>query len=697
MSLVVALAGNPNCGKSTLFNRWTGLRQRVGNYAGVTVERRSGTVPAGDDAWTLLDLPGSYSLVARSPDEHVAVDVLRGVHEAAPDIVVLVLDATNLPRHLYFALSVLELGRPTVVALNMIDACERQGVAIDAAALGQQLGVPVVPIVARTGRGLDELTAAVREAARPGQRLGFERLSPELQSVLSALEQAVAAEDQRTDQEHCGAYLLGALGMGPEAWDTALADFGPASQAALRGLATTLGPSATGHAQKLVVERHALAQEIARTAYGASRFDAASASDRIDRIVLHPVWGTLFFVSVLLLIFQTLFAWAAPWMDAIEDVVAAVQGWVAAVIPEGAFRDLCVDGVVGGVGNVLVFLPQIAALFFFIAILEDSGYLARAAFLADRWMARAGLHGRAFIPLVSGFACAVPAIMAARSIENRRDRLLTIMVTPLISCSARLPVYALMIATLFSDPNAGGFLSQGALILLSLYLLSVLATLIVAFVLKRTVLRGATPPLTLELPPYRVPAWRGVVRRVYERCAVFVRDAGSVILACSIVLWALLYFPRVDSAAAADQAAPSALSSSYAGRIGRAIEPAIEPLGFDWKIGVGLIASFAAREVFVSTMGLVYGIEDGDEESLPLRAAMRSATHASGAPVYTPRVGLSLMIFFVFACQCMSTVAVVRRETDSWRWPIFMVGYMTVLAWVASFVTYRAAGWLGMA
>jgi ferrous iron transport protein B len=419
-------------------------------------------------------------------------------------------------------------------------------------------------------------------------------------------------------------------------------------------------------------------------------------------------------------------------MDLIEGGMGIVQGALRSILPEGALADLAADGIVGGVGNVLVFIPQIAILFLFIAILEDSGYLARAAFISDRLMARIGLHGRAFVPLLSGFACAVPAIMATRTIESRRDRLVTIMVAPLVSCSARLPVYALIIAALFaSDRTVLGVFSLGGILLLAMYLLSVAMTVLAAFVLKRTVLKSPTPPLVLELPPYRMPDARSVLRRAYDRCKVFVRDAGTVILACSIVLWALLYFPRdvktsfdpnwekkliTDSFNASfgggRRAEPKhvqemverrnrafenidkryeaeRLQLSFAGRIGHAIEPVIRPLGFDWKIGIGLLASFAAREVFVSTMGLVYGVGEADEESSSLREAIRAQKG------YTPLVGLSLMVFFLLACQCMSTVAVVRRETNSWRWPLFMFGYMTVLAYLGSLLVYQGGRLLG--
>jgi len=448
--------------------------------------------------------------------------------------------------------------------------------------------------------------------------------------------------------------------------------------------------------QRLIEARQAQATAIAKAVWKPGGLDdASSTSDTLDRWLLDPWVGTAIFAVVMFALFQSLFAWADPLITAIEEAVAALQNLAGSTLPEGALADLLVDGIVGGVGNVVVFVPQIGLLFLFLAVLEDSGYLARAAYLADRFMARVGLHGKAFVPLLSGFACAVPAIMAARGIESRKDRLVTMLVTPLMSCSARLPVYALLIGALFAGQTVGP-LSMGGLLLFGLYLLSVATAVAVAFVLKQTILSSPTPALVLELPSYRWPRPQDVARRVGERCWVFIRDAGSIILAISIVMWALLYFPRATPEQLA--ASPTAqVDRSIAGTIGQAIEPAIEPLGYDWKVGVGLLASFAAREVFVSTMALVYGVDD-EEDAEPLRRKMAQIPGPDGqGRLYTPRMGLSLMIFFLYAPQCMSTFAVLRRETGGWKWPVFAVGYMTALAWVASFVVYQVGGWLGFA
>jgi ferrous iron transport protein B len=735
---VVALAGNPNCGKTTLFNRLTGLRQRVGNYPGVTVERRAGRAsPGGRDA-EVIDLPGTYSLISRSRDEAIAFEVLTGRGaDAAPDLAVLVLDASNLDRNLYLALSVLELGRPALVALNMMDLARDAGLEVDPAALAEALGVPVVPIVARTGEGLDALEAAIatRLAEPPAPAARAWRLDAADEASIGRVRDALPA-GPGADGE--AVWLLSSLAATPAGGGgDAPADHLAGLDAARRAARAELDRAKEGLGARVIEARYAVATAHAE-ASTRRREAAPSPTDRLDAVLLHPVLGLAVMLAVMAALFQSLFSWAEPLMGLIEGAVAAAQGALRAALPGGALADLLVDGVIGGVGNVIVFVPQIAILFAFLAVLEDSGYLARAAFLSDRLMARIGLHGRAFVPLISGFACAIPAVMATRAIESTRDRLVTLLVAPLVSCSARLPIYTLIIATLFAaDEQVLGVFSKGGLLMLAMYALSVGATIGVAFVLKRTILRSPTPPLVLELPPYRWPEAGSVGRRVLERCGVFVRDAGTTILVCSMVLWALLYFPRevplsfdpVRERASIEQAFAASmvkqrdpgtaakleerragaleridarvsaerLAGSFAGRIGRAIEPLVAPLGFDWKIGIGLLGSFAAREVFVSTLGLVYGVGDGaDEASEPLRERLRAERDpATGRPVYTPLVGLSLMVFFVLAAQCMSTVGVVRRETGGWRWPAFMVGYMTALAWLGAFAVRQGGRLLG--
>lgn len=705
MTSVVALAGNPNSGKTTVFNRLTGLNQRVGNYPGITVERRAGVMHLSDRPAQLIDLPGTYSLISRSRDEAVAFEVLTGrANEKRPELVVIVLDASNLDRNLYLALSILELGIPAVIALNMIDAATELGLVPDPKALSAQLNVPVVPVIAKDGTGIDELKAAIDRALKnpPSAPQAPRRwkMSDTEEAAIARVRGAVHDRSNgvplSTDGE--AVWLLTTLAVADrtppeEAQDDPLARERQELGNALALARESLAEAGHDFPARVIESRYKVATAIAEASLSTKTKPQRTLTDRLDAALLHPAFGAVIFIGVMALLFQSIFAWAEPMMQLIETFVGVLKDGARAILPAGVLADLLAEGVIGGAGNVIVFVPQIAILFAFIAILEDSGYLARAAFITDRMMARIGLHGRAFVPLLSGFACAIPAIMATRTIESKKDRLVTILVTPLMSCSARLPVYGLIISSLFSaHDDVLGFLSVGGLLMLAMYALSVSMTVFAAFVLKRTLLKSPTPPFVLELPPYRMPVWTSVLRRVWERCFVFVRDAGTIILACSIVLWALLYFPRAPE----ELPQSEAIAQSYAGRIGHAIEPAIAPLGFDWKIGIGLVSSFAARETLVSTLGLIYGVgADADEESVPLREALRRETYASGARVYTPLVGLALMVFFVLACQCMSTLAIVRRETASWRWPLFMFGYMTVLAWIAAFIVYQGGRLLG--
>ncbi len=661
-STVVALAGNPNCGKTTLFNQLTGLRRRVGNYPGITVERTVGTTHLGDLAVSVVDLPGTYSLVARSPDEAVAFEVITGSSaDLVPELTVIVIDAARLERNLYLALQILALGRPTLIALNMVDEARDRGTNIDAAALSDRLGVPVVEVVATTGEGLVALREAIADAIK-----------------LPRIPKPVPLDVPEVDEigePGTARWIVAtvAAGGGHAIRDPKLASVIAKAQRLLED---------DFDADGLIAAHYRAAKAIADDVTVSSPPPKRDLTERIDAVALHAVAGPLLFIAIMALIFESIFAWAEPLMDLIEATFGGLGGLAESTLPAGALRDLLVDGVITGVGSVLVFIPQIAILFAALAVLEDSGYLARAAYLMDRVMAGAGLHGRAFVPLLSGFACAIPAIMSARTIENDKDRLVTILVLPLVSCSARLPVYALIISALFAE--------HGGLLLLAMYLGSIGVTIAAAAVLKRTLLKSPKPALVLELPPYRVPHWRSVVVRSYQRSKIFVRDAGTVILACSIVLWALLSYPQLDlpEGAAPEAAHAQQLESSYGGQLGKLIEPVIEPLGYDWQIGVGLIGSFAAREVLVATLGMVLGAgADADEESATLKATIRER--------YSPLVGLSLMVFFLFAAQCMSTLAIVRRETGGWKWPIFMYGYMTALAWFGAFAVYQGGLLLG--
>jgi ferrous iron transport protein B len=693
--LRVALVGNPNTGKSTLFNVLTGLRQRVGNFAGVTVERVEGSYrdEAGRSV-TVLDLPGTYSLDPHTPDEAIALDVLAGRSDSpVPDVLVIVADALHLERNLYLVSQLVELGLPTVVALNQVDAANKRGVQVDIVELIHELGVTVVPTVATKGEGIDRLRRAIsraHELPRPERRFDVPTV---VRDALAPIEAALVAEGVSPH----------AAGLEALLHITAPAhDHGPAVHDAVASARTTLLDAGLNPESLEAELRYGWITGVVHRAVQDPDSRERTTSDRVDRVLLHKVWGMLIFLMLMGLVFQSVFSWAAPLQDAIESLLTTVGSQVGALIPEGDLRSLIVDGVIAGVGGVLVFLPQIAILFLFIGILEDSGYMARAAFIMDRYMRKVGLHGRSFIPLVSGYACAVPAIMATRTIERPRDRLATIMVVPLMSCSARLPVYTLLIGAFVPALHVAGIIDLQGLVLLAMYLLGTLAALAVAFVFRRTLLRGQTQPLILELPPYRIPSVRALGTTVFHRSSLFVRRAGTVILALSVVLWALATYPKTAAPAGmADEAAQELqLANSFLGRAGHVIEPVMRPLGFDWKISVSIVSSFAAREVFVSSMGTIYGV-GGSEDGAGLPEKLKAERDpVTGAPVYTVVTALALMVFYVFALMCMSTVAVTVREAGGgatgWRWAGVQFGYMFVLAYAAAWlvrVAATAAGW----
>jgi ferrous iron transport protein B len=667
--IVIALAGNPNAGKTTLFNALTGLRQKVANYPGVTVERKEGLWRLGKIEKTvrLIDLPGLYSLDAVSPDEQIAQKVLKGelADLPKPDLVVVTVDATNLERNLYLVTQLLEFQIPLVAALTMFDLAEKQGLEVDVGKLSALLKIPVVPVVASQKQGLEELAA-------------------EVVKVLKRKEL-------------------------PESHWLSKNDFAQSSAE----IHLSLSDDETANRQ--IFARYKFISEVYQETVKHKKTHERTISDKIDNILTHKFFGLIILAAVLLLVFQAIFSWAELPMNLLESGFGALSEFVKTQLPEGVVADLIADGIIAGVGGVLVFLPQILLLFLFISILEDTGYMARAAFLLDKLMSKVGLHGKAFLPLMSSFACAIPGIMATRTIENPRDRLATIMIAPFMSCSARLPVYALMIATFFAGQTVWGFLSLGAVLMLAMYSLGILAAILVAFVLKRTLLKSPPPPFVMELPPYRLPHLRNIFQNMFMRAWQFVKRAGTVILTISIILWALTYFPRTGQTyvhlvgkggnlpgaveiqeANEDFRNAEQIKNSFAGKLGHFIEPVIAPLGFDWKIGIALIASFAAREVLVSTLSIIYNAgKDANEESETLISAIREAKRDDGSPVWTPLTGLTLMVFFVLAMQCMSTLAVVRRETNSWKWAVVMVAYMTTLAYLAAFLTYQTGKLLG--
>ena len=749
----VALAGNPNVGKTTLFNRLTGRNQRVANFPGVTVERVSGTLTSAPDI-EIIDLPGTYSLTPRSVDERIAYDMLTGRMERKPDLVVCVVDAANLERNLYLVSQIMDLQLPVIVALNMVDVAARNGLEVDAAELSHALGIPVVPIVATQGQGLGELKAQLHHVPPVPEGQQWELMDAVAKTV-PELSAALAAEVPNLPREHVFMEVLNALAQDEvlTVWRTEAPKFVEQVESARQHF--TERNVAFRHAE--VAGRYAwlgaIVKQVTTRITGSS-----SISDRIDAVATHRVAGPVLFLLLLLLIFQAIFTWATPAMDLVEAAVGWLSAAAQSVLPSHALTDLLTDGIIAGVGNVVVFLPQILLLFFFLGLMEDTGYMARSAFIMDRIMKRVGLSGGSVLPLLSSFACAIPGIMAARTLDNERDRLITIMVAPLMSCSARLPVYTLFIAAFIPQQLLFGVVGLQGLTMFSMYLMGIGMAFVAAAILKRYVIKGSKSYFVMELPPYRRPRFRQVLQRMIMRSGIFARRAGKIIFGLSIVLWFMASFPRgqADEFAASIEAEAglerdallqqaellsnlhvdeqgdltvspdhpdlvmassletqaealyaSALDSmqqviqfqqirnSLIGRFGRVLEPVMQPLGFDWKISAGLITAFAAREVIVSTLGIIYSVGDG-EDTVALRDALKADRYPDGRPVFTPLVAMSLLVFFVFALQCMSTLAIARRETGTWRWPVVMWLYMTALAYIASLVVFQGGRLLGL-
>lgn len=733
--VTVALLGNPNTGKSTLFTALVGVRQRTGNFPGVTVESKIGRTQLGGQACDLIDLPGTYSLVPHSPDEMLAVDVLLGRRDdlARVGAVLCIVDASNLARNLYLVSQILELGLPTVIALNMTDLAERKGLQLDASRLQQNLGVPVVAVQANRQVGLGELRAALAQAIEQPESV---RRSP--------LPDAVQQEVNRIQAGCNGAagsplprYLVERLLLDTGYLEAAHLDeldsqFWQAVHAARERL--TAGGQSLAALE--TIARYQWVGQVMEGAVEQRTLAAVDWTDRLDHVLTHRFWGTLVFALLMLLVFQSIFSWAGWFMQAINGGFERLGTLVANWVPPGALQSLLIDGVIGGVGGMLSFLPQIFILFLFIAVLEDCGYMARAAYLMDKLMSRIGLSGKSFIPLLSSFACAIPGMMATRVIENRRDRLVTILIAPLMTCSARLPVYTLLIGAFIPQRAIlGGLVGLPAAVLLGLYLLGLLAAVGVAVVLRKTILPGETPPFVMELPSYKIPEFRVVLQRMLESGWEFLYRAGTLILAVTVVVWAAAYYPRDteqvespfcqpraalqerlerfhqgDAAVAAaeiaavqaelrridNQIAGAHMRHSYLGRLGRWIEPLVKPLGWDWKIGCAVIASFPAREVVVGTLGVIYNLGDDSQGSLSLQDGLQQATwDGSQRPVFNIPVALSIMVFFALCAQCVSTLVVMRRETNSWRWPALAFGYMTAMAYLGALVTYQIGSRLG--
>lgn len=618
---LVALVGNPNAGKSALFNALTGARQKVGNYPGVTVERKSGVFMLDDGRPVeLVDLPGTYSLEPNSPDERVTCDILLGNQqvERAPDAIVIVLDASNLDNHLRFALQLADLGLPAIIALNMMDMAERDGLDIDIEALSKAIGIKVIPTVAVRRRGLD---------------------------------------DVRTELGH----LIGVAG---------------------KSHATAAKSAASISADFQIYQRQGrdLARQVTRDSGDGSHW-----ARRVDAIALHPIIGPAFLAALMFIIFQGVFAWSEAPIGWIEEGIAGLQGLVSAYVPEGFIRSLLTEGIIGGVGSVVVFLPQILILFFFVLLLEYSGYMVRAAFLMDRMMAGVGLSGRAFIPLLSSFACAVPGIMATRTIEDPKDRLTTILIAPLMTCSARLPVYTLIIGAFIPERSVGMGVGLQGLVLFCLYIGGIVGAMVVAYILRQTVTKGSTNGFMMELPSYQLPSWKDVVLGLWTRAVIFLKRAGTIIMFSTIILWVLLSFPKplADSQV-------SAVDYSIAGRIAGVIQPIVEPIGFNRDIALALVPAMAAREVAVSALATAYAIDAADENQMDIKLSDRLKGQ------WSLPTALAFLVWFIFAPQCISTIAIVKRETNGWKWTLFMVGYLFVLAYLAAGVTYWVAKSFGL-
>ena len=688
---VYAMVGNPNCGKTTLFNALTGLRQKVGNYPGVTVEKKIGEAFSQHGRLLkIIDLPGAYSLAARSPDEAVTRDVLLGRRSDTPqpDRIICVLDAANLERNLYLVHQILDLGRPVIVVLNMMDLAKRAGIEVHAANLEEQLGVPVIPCEAVNGRGIVELRIAMSRADLALAKHRWEvpaLIAPAVAELQAAL---IDADGRAPLVARAEALLL-------------LTDFDTVRVAGSTPLSARTSSilevwrqrwagQGTDWSGTLIKSRYEAINQLCRDVLRRTRESGPSVSDRVDVVLVHSLWGWVFFAAIMVVLFFSIFTLAEYPMNWIDEHVAALGAGVKGAMAPGDLRDLLSDGIIGGVGGIVVFLPQILILFFFIGLLESTGYMARAAFLMDGPMSKVGLHGKSFIPLLGSYACAIPGIMATRTIEDAKDRLVTILVAPLMSCSARLPVYLLMIATLL--PGGAVPAATKAGIVLGMYALGTLGAFGFAWLFKHTLLKSAPPMMILELPSYQPPRFKEVLHQMFERGWLFLKNAGTILLGISIVLWFLTTSPHHPDAAATPDAQ---IAHSFAGQAGQLLEPAIKPLGFDWRIGIGLVTSFAAREVFVSSMAVIFGVQADKDDSAPSRDALSKATWPDGARLFTPLVCLVLMIYYVFAMQCMSTVAVVKRETNSWRWPLFQIAYMTGTAWLVCFVVYQTGRALG--
>ncbi|GAA4450269.1 ferrous iron transport protein B [Rurimicrobium arvi] len=699
-SYSIALVGNPNCGKTSLFNALTGLNQRVGNFAGVTVDKKTGRtqLPSGEEV-QIIDLPGTYSLYPKSNDEQVVFDVLLDcANPDRPDMAVVIADAAALKRNLLLCTQIMDLGIPVVLGLTMIDIAANKGITIDVPELQRQLGIPVIALNPRKNKGIGQLKKAL-EDVHSGKY-------PSLRKDFIDIEQLCGSWIITASEIAGCATLYGAMQICCQLPEVSFLNAAQRIQ-----LAALMGESkfhkSRIQAEEVLLRYRNISEILKKSLHEDTPRQKSLRSERIDRILLHPLWGNLVLLTVLFLLFQSIFSLSAYPMDWVEGAFGHLGGWLSDILPQGLLSDLLINGVLAGISGVAVFIPQIMILFGLITILEDSGYMARISFLSDRLMRSVGLNGRSVMPLISGMACAVPAIMAARTIQNKKERLITILITPLMSCSARLPVYTILIGLVIPEQKILGIFNLQGLVLMGLYMLGFVVALIVAKISNLFIRVKEKTFFLMELPVYRAPRWKNVGVTMLEKAQIFVRDAGKVILIISIILWGLSTFGPSEQMKAIDQKyetlkrlrptevarlnadmATEKLANSYAGKLGHSIEPVIRPLGYDWRIGIALITSFAAREVFVGTMATLYSVGDTDNPDASLRDKMRAAKKADGSPMYTLGTGVSLLLFYVFALQCMSTLAITKRETGSWKYPVIQFLYMGVLAYLFAFGAY---------
>lgn len=700
-TIQIALVGNPNSGKSSLFNVLTGLNQKVGNFPGVTVDKKVGvSTIAPDLAASIIDLPGTYSLYPRREDEWVAYRVLmQQDSQVNPEMVVLVADASNLKRNLLFASQIIDLKVPVVIGLSMMDLAKQKGIKIDVPELERELGVPIIPINPRKNKGIPQLKKAIEQTAQQLYKTPVRDFIDNSALASTAVGNVQALLPELSDYKAIH-YLIN---------HESFALSQPIQQQIESIEQTSQFNHTKTQAEEILQRYQRIGTILKQSVSEPSPLQKSLFTEKLDDILLHRTWGYLILVGVLFFLFQSVF-WLASWpMDWIDWGFSELTGFFSGILPEAWWSDLFVNGLLAGLGGIVIFIPQIMILFGLVTLLEDTGYMARISFLTDKLMRKVGLNGKSVMPMISGFACAVPAIMSARNIENRKERLLTILVTPLMSCSARLPVYTILIALVIPKTFYFGFLSVQGLVMMGLYLLGLVMALVVSYVAKWFINIKEKSFFILELPTYRAPRWKNAVVTMISKAKIFVLEAGKVIMIISLILWVLsTYGPKDRMQSVEDQYAnlisqhpdqeaeltteknSALLANSYAGILGKSIEPAIEPLGFDWKIGIALITSFAAREVFVGTMATLYSVEGGDDaDETTLTQKLNSATRADGTKVYTLATGLSLMVFYVFAMQCMSTLAIVKRETNSWKWPVIQLVYMTLLAYGMSLLVYQ--------